>query len=429
MAHRVGERPEGTAPRAELSVYSDFDRERFVSEEQLAHRRDRDDFARDRARVVHSASLRRLSTKTQVWQAGSDDFVRNRLTHSLEVAQIGRELAVSLGANADVVDAACLAHDLGHPPFGHFGETVLASLSEDFGGFEGNAQTFRLLTRLEAKRFDESGVSVGLNLTRATLDASIKYPWGRGEQAGTHKFGVYPDDLPAFRFARLGAPAQTPTATCLEAQIMDWADDVAYSVHDLEDGIAADAIRPAALRDPSEQAAVVAVAQARYAPSFEGAELTQALEELVRLDIPAQHDGTRRDMAQLKNMTSKLVGRFALAAEQTTREHFGSECSRYQAQLVVPREIRAQVAVLKATAAHFIMMTDARASMRERQRETILALFAYFQADPSRMDASMREDYDAADHDAAALRVIVDQVASLTDGRALRLAAEAIKGN
>ena len=138
-------------------AYSAVDRERWVREDPATKRADRDDFARDRARLVHSASLRRLSAKTQVVQPGDDDFVRNRLTHSLEVAQIGREFGQALGCSADVVDSACLAHDLGHPPFGHNGERALDEIAAEIGGFEGNAQTLRLLTRLEPKRVHPAG--------------------------------------------------------------------------------------------------------------------------------------------------------------------------------------------------------------------------------------------------------------------------------
>jgi len=215
-------------PAIEHSAYDGDARERFLDEP--AKRPGRTEFSRDRARIIHSFALRRLAAKTQVAVPWASDFPRTRLSHSLECAQVGRELGAALGADPDLMEGACLAHDIGHPPFGHNGEDALAEIATSCGGFEGNAQSFRLLTRIEAKTVDEAGISVGLNLTRASLDAATKYPWSNLENS--KKFGVYQDDLPIFNWMREGAPTGY---TSMEAQIMDWSDDVAYSVHDLED--------------------------------------------------------------------------------------------------------------------------------------------------------------------------------------------------
>ncbi|MDO5711254.1 MAG: deoxyguanosinetriphosphate triphosphohydrolase [Micrococcales bacterium] len=403
-------------------MYGPGDRARWVAEDPARKRADRDDFARDRARVLHSAALRRLSATTQVMRPDTDDFVRNRLTHSLEVAQIGREFAGMLGCNADVVDTACLAHDLGHPPFGHNGEATLAELSVDIGGFEGNAQTLRLLTRLEAKRFRDDGGSAGLNLTRASLDAATKYPWPLGGgPLPTRKFGVYADDQPAFDWLRQGAP---PGRRCVEAQVMDWADDVAYSVHDVEDAVTGGLLDLRVLTSPEDLTDVFAVARDWYAPRLSDAELVGAAQRLLADGaVPLEHDGSRRALARLKDMTSRLIGRFVLAAHVGTRQEYGAcPLVRYDADVLVPAPTRAECTLLKALAAHFVMLSGPRIALRKTEQDVVRDLVAAYRAAPeARLDAGLRADFDEASDDDARLRVVIDQVASLSDVRAWSL--------
>jgi len=382
-------------------------------------------FLRDRARVLHSAALRRLAAKTQVVAVGSGDFPRTRLTHSLECAQIGRELGAALGCDPDLVDAACLAHDLGHPPFGHNGEAALAEVAAHCGGFEGNAQSLRLITRLEAKT-----PGGGLNLTRATLDATLKYPWlGPGEDASASgKYGAYGDDAAVFAWIRAGAPTERP---CLEAQVMDWADDVAYSVHDLEDGLHAGLVTFDLLRDPGERQVVAQLTLAAYCPPGFATEdeLAEEFARLLELDCwPRGFDGSLAASAAVKNLTSELIGRFCRAAQRATRPAGHPPVRRYTADLAVPRQQRLECALLKGVTAHYVMSRSGVVAAQAREREIIAGLAARIAAGaPGTLEPLFRHGYDAASDDAARLRVVVDQVASLTDTSALawheRLAA------
>jgi dGTPase len=371
-------------------------------------------FQRDRARVLHSAALRRLAAKTQVVVAGEDDFPRTRLTHSLEVAQIGREMGASLGCDPDVVDTAGLAHDLGHPPFGHNGEDALAAVAEACGGFEGNAQTLRVLTRLEAKVLAPDGSSAGLNLTRAVLDASCKYPWPRRE--GERKFGVYADDAPVFAWLRAGAPEGRK---CLEAQVMDWADDVAYSVHDVEDGIHGGYIKLVTLDDAAERDALCAAVAETYSGESV-ADLRGVLDDLLALPLvveAAGYDGSHGAQAALKGLTSVLTGRFTAAAVTATTAQYGSgPLRRYDADLLVPRRTRAECALLKGVALRYVMRRDGAAAVYTRQRDLITELVHLLTLRaPDALDPLHRPRWREAADDAARLRVVIDQVASLTD--------------
>ncbi|WP_030566231.1 deoxyguanosinetriphosphate triphosphohydrolase [Streptomyces aureocirculatus] len=439
----------GTAPNAPTASYDEAATERWAAEPDK--RPGRTAFQRDRARVLHSAALRRLAGKTQVVTPGTksmawDASARTRLTHSLECAQVGRELGAALGCDPDLVETACLSHDLGHPPFGHNGEQALNEVAQGCGGFEGNAQSLRLLTRIEPKRFvrsEASGelVSVGLNLTRAALDAATKYPWPRGAHPtdpASVKFGVYEDDRPVFDWIRKEAPAgpggpghpEGPgyaegRGVCFEAQVMDWSDDVAYSVHDIEDGLHAGHIDPNLLHAEPERQDVFAVAVGRYVPADTAPEeLAAALDRLQDQEWwPHGYDGSAVAQARLKDATSQLIGHFCLAAESATRERYGTgPLTRYAAELVVPRAARLECAVLKAVADRYVMQRPAQERLRAEQRVVVAELAAALTARaPEGLDPQFRALYDTAPDDRAAQRVVIDQIASLTDAAARSL--------
>jgi dGTPase len=401
----------------ESAGYNEADRERFLDEP--AKRLGRTEFARDRARIIHSFALRRLAAKTQVAVPWATDFPRTRLSHSLECAQVGRELGAALGADPDLMEGACLAHDIGHPPFGHNGEEALDKLAQDCGGFEGNAQSFRLLVRLEAKTVDVSGISLGLNLTRASLDGATKYPWPRSN--GVKKFGVYDDDREIFDWVRKGAPEG---AQSFEAQIMDWSDDVAYCVHDFEDALVSGQVK---LHDLSNDLPdIFKMAQNGYLADISLPEVHAAFESLQQLSCwPTGYDGSHRALARLKDLASQLVGRFALAAERETRDRYGEgDLTRYHANLVVPRAQHVEVAFLKSVANFYII--NAATSVKRYDDEQILIqelVEAVLKNAPTTLETFFLQDWKRATTDAQKLRVVIDQVSSLTDPGAIALHA------
>ena len=232
--------------------YDVFDRERIQGAPPPREGEFRSPFQVDRDRIIHTSAFRRLQNKTQVFFSGEYDFYRTRLTHSIEVAQIGRSLCNRLNQvspllspgyhiDSDLVEAACLSHDIGHPPFGHTGERALHRLMEPFGGFEGNAQTLRILTTI---LFSPDR---GMNPSRALMDGVLKYKTLFGEVAEQKNHFLYAAQADILAFVTGGAafpeslpPGETRNSfRSIECRIMDWADDTAYSLNDIADGIQA----------------------------------------------------------------------------------------------------------------------------------------------------------------------------------------------
>ncbi|MGV0427428.1 deoxyguanosinetriphosphate triphosphohydrolase [Corynebacterium pyruviciproducens] len=407
--------------------YDAFDMERFAPEKPKRSGLPGDEpdhrsvFARDRARVLHSAALRRLADKTQVVGPRDGDTPRTRLTHSLEVAQISRGIGEGLGVDGSLAELAGLCHDIGHPPYGHNGEVALNELARDCGGFEGNAQTLRILTRLEPKV-----VGYGLNLSRAALDAAIKYPW---TAHGRKKYGVYEDDLPVFQWVRQGIETEEKS---IEAQIMDASDDIAYSVHDVEDGILAGRIDLRVLGDLVELAALAEKGAKAFGGEPEA--LVEAAATLRGLPAVAEatlFDGSFTSLIALKTMTSELVGRFVGAVTTATKHANGdAPLGRHHGTLIVPPGIDAEIKLLKTLAVLYVMESTAHLKRQDRQRDRVATVYEYLLGGaPGTLDPAFAAWFERADEDPARHRVIIDQIASMTESRLERIAREGAEFN
>ena len=415
--------------------YSEPDAQRLHQEapksSQLAHSEVdlRSDFSRDRARVLHSAALRRLADKTQVVGPRDGDTPRTRLTHSLEVAQIARGMGSGLGLDPELSELAGLCHDIGHPPYGHNGEKALNEVAAACGGFEGNAQTLRILTRLEPKVVSADGTSFGLNLTRAALDAACKYPWTKTSPDGTinRKYGAYDEDAHLLEWVRRGHTDLRPS---LEAQTMDFSDDIAYSVHDVEDGIVAGRIDLKVLWDLVELAALAQKgARAFGGDPEELIEGAATLRELPVVAAAADFDASLSSYAALKAMTSELVGRYVgstIAATRAAARLGEYEFGRMHGELVIRPEADREVRLLKTLAVLYVMDDPGHLARQDRQRDRIFRVFDYLTLGaPGSLDPMYRQWFLEADDDAGRARVVVDQIASMTESRLERLARNA----
>lgn len=390
---------------------------------------------RDRDRILYSSAFRRLAGITQVAPANDRHPLHNRLTHTLEVAQIGRSLAEDLwredrnqsaieklgGLDPDVVEAACLAHDLGHPPFGHVAEAELDRLVKDEfnvrDGFEGNPQSFRILTRLAMRdpRFE------GLNLTRATLCAVLKYPWLRGESGqSARKWGAYASERTEFNWARSLVPDSE--ARSLEAQLMDWADDVAYAVHDVEDFYRAGLIPLDRLAvDAAERIRVVDAEWERNPAlhaSYKKEALAQAFDEILRFaPFFESYTGSRNDRAQVRAYTSALVSRYIMAVSLDLD----------QPRLNIAVDARMEVAMLKGLTWQYVIESRPLLTLRYGHKSLIASLFEVLMEAGSTVrdrrifPAFYRERLAESDANENVARTVADLISSLTEAQVVAM--------
>lgn len=394
----------------------------------------RSEFARDRDRILYSSAFHRLAGVTQIVKAGEEDVFHTRQQHTYKVSQIGRRLAEYLlasqgplaqrvGLHPEVVEGACLAHDLGHPPFGHAAEKELdkAVIAAGFDeGFEGNAQSFRIITKL-AVRY---GPWSGLDLTRATLAATLKYPWHRDKtkENRSKKWSAYLTESEDYKFATHYLPEDTRS---LEAALMDWADDIAYSVHDLEDFHRAGIIPwQEILSLENEDALIKRVVDAWFNAPTDAVGLVRGsirnLRETLK-PFPAVtnqlYDGSRDQRRQIRNLTSILIGKYVRSVSLTDNEGEGA--------LQINAESATDVRLLKELARQYVIGLPALHAQQLGQRKIIRELFEIFRSEgsegrfsafPKRLHSIWTEH--TADDPA---RLASDSIVALTENEATRL--------
>lgn len=407
----------------------------FRDREVRRHNRNSSDqrsaFERDRDRVLYSSAFHRLAGITQIVRASEADVFHTRQQHTIKVAQVGRRLgqkllaeqsseAAARGLDPEVVEAACLAHDLGHPPFGHIGEYTLDALVKDAGdkeGFEGNAQSFRILTKLAVRFPDHPGI----NLSRATLAACLKYPWYRGKSGPrAKKWSAYKTEKEDFEFAREFHQHDEKT---LEAELMDWADDVAYSVHDLEDFHRCNALPWR--RVFSEKDNLLEHA------AKDGASKSKLEKAYIRLEkflygtysdlLETPYEGSSYQREQLRRMTSFMIGRY-IGAISINPDLKANKAVR------IDDDRQHEVFLLKQITRDYIIGNPTLAAQQHGQKRIIEELFEAINKGyddslgyPAFLPIRLRylSSVDGGTH----ARMVADCVASLSESEAIALHA------
>jgi dGTPase len=407
-----------------MPKYSAFDQER--QHPDPAVKSNRDPFEVDKSRIVHSASFRRLQGKTQVLGVGERDFYRNRLTHSLEVAQLGRGMCDELegsvfSPNKDLVEAVCLAHDIGHPPFGHKGETVLHSLMmKRHGGFGANPQNLRIVTQLEAKNSKWRG----LNLTRATLDGLCKYPEIFRATRHDHSRFTYNEDRGLLRWIKGDKQARMAQKP-LEAEIADWADQVTYCVNDIEDILRArllnydDMVNRAAR---ISQRALSKLKEEGITPNAKNSVASIAGESNVRAlarkwrKLYSEESNLRLRKAGLKAWTSDAIK--LLKDDCKIIERRDTEVTvRYKYTLTIPDNQRAWAEILKAIPKVMVFSEPRVTTLEAKAKFIMIELFKCFTGDEKGI-ALMPLDYQELMEGKSKrekVRLVADFISGMTD--------------
>lgn len=394
----------------------------------------RSEAQRDRDRILYSSALLRLGQVTQVAAPEIGHSFHSRLTHSLKVAQVARGLAQRLKNLADrdelptgaaalvdcldeeATEAAALAHDLGHPPFGHLAEQALQRKSQAAASFEGNAQSFRIVTRLALRSID----SAGLNLTRRTLNGLLKYPWLRDDEDPLRatKWGAYGADHDYFAWVREGLPEAERT---LEAELMDWADDVTYAVHDMDDFYRAGLVPLERLTSSAEERTAFAEHLVRRHPARAN-EVTAAAERLwdgFVSSIRTRFAGRAEERINLRSLGSVLIGRYIAAIELRDADDGG-------VILHIGDEVVDEVTALKELTWFYIIQRPSLTIIQRGQRKVIETLYDMYRdavedGDSSMFPPAFAERVDGAKTDAAKERVVIDLIAGMTEASAVEI--------
>lgn len=407
----------------ENRFYNEFDTE-SIGHGQSRHDKGRTHFEQDRDRIIYSPAFRRLQSKTQVFLSGEFDFYRTRLTHSIEVSQIGRSIVNHLNRSSaelgdghhidqDLVESICLAHDIGHPSFGHAGEQVLNELMRESGGFEGNAQNLRILVELF---YRDKAVWTGMKPTRAFLDGMLKYKTLFRDSAKKNKHFLYDAQegildfvSPDVRFGELFETGKELNVfKSLECRIMDWADDIAYSVHDLDDSI---------------RAGFISVKKLRNWRDDRGAELgPEDVRFIDGLCDAVMDDGFGAFLA-------RLIGEFIHATTLVRRDNaLADQTNRYRYDIAVDPDARQRCGLMQRLAVDLVFHTPQVHQLEYKGGTILRKVFTVFEQEyvtgPKQSLRLLPDHYHSAilacDDEHQRRRMLCDYLSGMTDGFVIR---------